>query len=73
MADYKNIVLHIRKSEGGLSANPKDSASKNSSPCGKDKNGNPSTNKGLGIAGIVMGSITSLFGLIFTLAILANL
>lgn len=39
----------------------------------KDKNGNPSTNKGLGIAGIVMGSITSLFGLIFTLAILANL
>jgi hypothetical protein len=48
MADYKNIVLHIRKSEGGLSANPKDSASKNSSPCGKDKNGNPyHTNKGI--------------------------
>jgi hypothetical protein len=40
MANYTNIVTHIRKSEGGLSANPKDSASKNPSPCGKDRNGN---------------------------------
>jgi hypothetical protein len=48
MANYTNIVTHIRKSEGGLSANPKDTASKNSSPCGKDKNGNPyHTNKGI--------------------------
>ncbi len=39
----------------------------------KDKNGNPSTNKGLGIAGIVIGSILSLFGLIFTFAILLNI
>ena len=39
----------------------------------KDKNGNEATNKGLGIAGIVLGSITSLIGLIITFAILANL
>jgi serine/threonine protein kinase len=39
----------------------------------KDKNGNEATNKGLGIAGIVLGSITSLIGLIITFAILMNL
>jgi serine/threonine protein kinase len=39
----------------------------------KDKNGNEATNKGLGIAGIVLGSITSLIGLIITFAILVNL
>lgn len=47
MADYKNIVPFIRKVEGGLSSNPKDSASKNPSPCGS-KNGYPiHTNKGI--------------------------
>jgi lysozyme family protein len=47
MADYKNLVPHIRKSEGGLSSNPKDSASKNASPCG-NKDGYPiHTNKGI--------------------------
>lgn len=47
MADYKNIVPHIRKSEGGISSEPKDSASKNPSPCG-NKNGYPiHTNKGI--------------------------
>ena len=47
MADYKNIVPFIRKAEGGLSSNPKDSASKNPSPCGS-KNGYPiHTNKGI--------------------------
>jgi lysozyme family protein len=47
MADYKNLVPHIRKSEGGLSSNPKDSASKNPSPCG-NKDGYPiHTNKGI--------------------------
>lgn len=47
MANYKNIVPHIRKAEGGISSNPKDSASKNSSPCGS-KNGYPiHTNKGI--------------------------
>ena len=39
----------------------------------KDQNGNVSTNKGLGIAGIVLGAFTTLIGLIFTLAILSNL
>jgi serine/threonine protein kinase len=39
----------------------------------KDKNGNEATNKGLGIAGIVLGSITSLIGLIITFAILMNI
>jgi hypothetical protein len=39
----------------------------------KDKNGNEASNKGLGIAGIVLGSITTLIGLIITLAIVANL
>lgn len=47
MADYKNIVPFIRKAEGGVSSNPKDTASKNSSPCGS-KNGYPiHTNKGI--------------------------
>ena len=47
MADYKNIVPFIRKSEGGLSSNPKDNASKNASPCG-NKDGYPiHTNKGI--------------------------
>ena len=47
MADYKNIVPFIRKVEGGLSSDPKDSASKNASPCG-NKNGYPiHTNKGI--------------------------
>ena len=39
----------------------------------KDQNGNVSTNKGQGIAGIVLGAFTTLIGLIFTLAILSNL
>ena len=38
----------------------------------KDKNGNIASNKGLGVAGIVLGSITTLFGLIVTLLVLAN-
>jgi hypothetical protein len=47
MADYKNIVPFIRRVEGGLSSDPKDSASKNSSPCGS-RNGLPiHTNKGI--------------------------
>jgi lysozyme family protein len=47
MTNYKNIVPFIKKSEGGISSEPKDSASKNSSPCGK-KNGYPiHTNKGI--------------------------
>lgn len=47
MADYKNIVPHIRKAEGGISSEPKDSASQNPSPCG-NKNGYPiHTNKGI--------------------------
>jgi lysozyme family protein len=47
MVDYKNIVPFIKKAEGGLSSDPKDSASKNPSPCGK-KNGYPiHTNKGI--------------------------
>lgn len=47
MADYKNLVPHIRKSEGGLSSNPKDSASQTPSPCG-NKDGYPiHTNKGI--------------------------
>lgn len=33
----------------------------------KDQNGNPSTNKGLGIAGIILGAFTLLIGLIVTL------
>lgn len=48
MADYKSLVNFIKLKEGGLSGNTKDSASKNSSPCGKDKQGNPyHTNKGI--------------------------
>ena len=47
MTNYKNIVPFIKKSEGGISSEPKDSASKNSSPCG-NKNGYPiHTNKGI--------------------------
>ncbi len=47
MADYRNIVPFIRKSEGGLSSNPKDNASKNPSSCG-NKDGYPiHTNKGI--------------------------
>jgi hypothetical protein len=47
MADYKNIVPFIRKAEGGLSSDPKDTASRTPSPCGK-KNGYPiHTNKGI--------------------------
>ena len=48
MADYLKIVDFIKKKEGGLSGNTKDSASKNPSPCGKDSKGNPyHTNKGI--------------------------
>ena len=39
----------------------------------KDKNGNNASNKGLGVAGIVLGSITILLGLIVTLSVLANI
>ena len=39
----------------------------------KDKNGNDASNKGLGIAGIVLGSITTLLGFFITIAILANI
>jgi serine/threonine protein kinase len=39
----------------------------------KDSNGNAATNKGLGTAGIVLGSITTLIGLIVSFAVLANL
>lgn len=48
MADYKNIVPFIRKVEGGLSSNPKDTTpAKNPSPCG-NKDGYPiHTNKGI--------------------------
>lgn len=47
MADYKNLVPFIRRVEGGLSSDPKDSASRNSSPCGL-RNGLPiHTNKGV--------------------------
>ena len=48
MADYKNLVDFIKVKEGGISAEPKDNASKYPSPCGKDKSGNPyHTNKGI--------------------------
>ena len=47
MADYKNLVPFIRKVEGGVSSNPKDTASQNPSPCG-NKDGYPiHTNKGI--------------------------
>jgi lysozyme family protein len=47
MANYKNIVPHIKRAEGGISSIPQDSASKNPSPCG-NKNGYPiHTNKGI--------------------------
>jgi hypothetical protein len=48
MVNYKNIVPFIKLKEGGISGNPKDNASKNPSPCGKDGQGNPyHTNKGI--------------------------
>lgn len=48
MADYKNLIPFIRKSEGGLASAKTDSASKNPSPCGKGKDGNAyHTNKGI--------------------------
>jgi hypothetical protein len=48
MADYKNLIPFIKKSEGGLASAKTDSASKNPSPCGKGKDGNPyHTNKGI--------------------------
>lgn len=48
MVNYKNLVSFIKLKEGGITGNPKDTASKNPSPCGKDKNGNPyHTNKGI--------------------------
>jgi len=48
MVNYKNIIPFIKIKEGGISANPKDSASNNPSPCGKDSQGNPyHTNKGI--------------------------
>ena len=48
MADYKNLIPFIRKSEGGLSSATTDSASKNPSNCGKGKNGQwYHTNKGV--------------------------
>ena len=39
----------------------------------KDSNGNDASNKGLGTAGIVLGSITTLIGLIVSFAVLTNL
>lgn len=48
MADYKNIISFIKSKEGGLSSDPKDTASSNSSPCGNGSNGYPyHTNKGV--------------------------
>lgn len=48
MANYKILVNFIRLKEGGLSANPNDNASKNSSNCAKDRNGYYyHTNKGI--------------------------
>ena len=48
MADYKNLIPFIKKSEGGLSSTRNDSASKNPSNCGNGKDGNPyHTNKGI--------------------------
>lgn len=48
MVNYKNIVPFIKVKEGGISANPSDSASKNPSPCGKDSKGySYHTNKGI--------------------------
>jgi lysozyme family protein len=48
MVNYKNLVPFIKIKEGGISANPNDSASNNSSPCGKDSKGYPyHTNKGI--------------------------
>jgi hypothetical protein len=48
MADYKNLIPFIKKSEGGLSSAKTDTASKNPSNCGNGKDGNPyHTNKGI--------------------------
>ena len=48
MVNYKNLVPFIKIKEGGISGTPKDSASKNPSPCGKDRQGFPyHTNKGV--------------------------
>jgi hypothetical protein len=48
MADYKNLIPFIKKSEGGLSSTRNDSASKNPSNCGNGKDGFPyHTNKGI--------------------------
>lgn len=48
MVNYKSLVSFIKVKEGGLSSNPNDNASKNPSPCGKDKQGNSyHTNKGV--------------------------
>ena len=48
MVNYKNLVPFIKIKEGGISGTPKDSASKNPSPCGKDRQGYPyHTNKGV--------------------------
>lgn len=47
MVNYKNIVPFIRLSEGGISSEPKDNASKNPSPCGKKNGYSIHTNKGV--------------------------
>ena len=48
MADYKNLVPFILKSEGGLSSAQTDNARLNPSPCGNGKNGKPyHTNEGV--------------------------
>lgn len=48
MANYKNLIPFIKKSEGGLSSATTDSAKNNPSPCGNGKNGFPyHTNKGI--------------------------
>lgn len=39
----------------------------------KDTNGNEASNKGMGIAGIILGSITTLIGLFISLAVLVSL
>lgn len=47
MADYRNIISFIKSKEGGLSSDPKDTASSNPAPCG-NKDGYPiHTNKGI--------------------------
>jgi lysozyme family protein len=47
MADYRNLINFIKSKEGGISSDPKDTASSFSSPCGL-RNGFPiHTNKGV--------------------------